>query len=201
MLALSLGIAGYALAYVVRGEKMFFGEVGAGFRERPWGIWAHAFVAMFALALGPWQFRAALRQRRLRLHRTMGKIYVVAALSTGLTGLYMAVHSFGGLTTHLGFGLLAAGVLVTTSIAYLRIRKRDTVAHREWMIRSFALIFAAVTLRILLPLLIAAYQGSFPPAYLWVSWLCWIPNVIWAEWYIRRTRARRQVPIGGIIAA
>ena len=197
---LSFAIAIYALAYVVRGEKMFFGDVGAGFRERPWGIWTHAFVAMFALAVGPWQFRETLRQRRLRLHRTMGKVYVVAALATGLTGLYMAVHSFGGLTTHLGFGLLATGVLVTTSVAYLRIRKRDTVTHREWMIRSFALIFAAVTLRILLPLLITAYQGDFPPAYRWVAWLCWVPNVIWAEWYIRRTRARRATPVVGVAA-
>ena len=201
VLALSLAIAGYALGYVVRGEKMFFGEVGAGFRERPWGIWAHAFVAMFALAVGPWQFHETLRQRRLALHRTLGKVYVVAALLTGVTGLYMAMYSFGGPTTHLGFGLLACGVILTTSVAYRRIRARDTVAHREWMIRSFALIFAAVTLRILLPLLITAYKGDFEPAYLWVSWLCWVPNVIWAEWYIRRTRERHTVQIVGVAMA
>src|SRR5687768_3058457 len=114
VLALSLAIAGYALGYVVRGEKMFFGEVGAGFHERPWGIWTHAFVAMFALAIGPWQFRETLRRRRLALHRTLGKIYIVAALLTGATGLYMAVYSFGGLITNIGFGLLAAGVITTT---------------------------------------------------------------------------------------
>jgi uncharacterized membrane protein len=201
VLALSLGIAGYAAGYVVRGDKMFFGEVGAGFRERPWGIWTHAFVAMFALAVGPWQFRETLRQRRLAVHRTLGKIYVVAALLTGVTGLYMAAYAFGGLITHLGFGLLGAGVIIATSVAYRRIRARDTMAHREWMIRSFALIFAAVTLRILLPFLIVAHEGDFEPAYLWVSWLCWVPNVVWAEWYIRRTRSRRRVPVTGVVTA
>ena len=201
VLALSLAIVGYALAYVVRGERMFFGEVGAGFRARPWGILAHAFVASFALAIGPFQFRETLRQRRLQLHRTLGRVYVVAALLTGITGLYMAVYSFGGMITHFGFGLLGAGVIITTTVAYRRIRKLDTVAHREWMIRSFSLIFAAVTLRILLPLLITAYQGAFEPAYLWVSWLCWVPNVIWAEWYIRRTRGRRVIPVVGVAAA
>jgi hypothetical protein len=120
---------------------------------------------------------------------------------TGITGLYMASYSFGGMITHAGFGLLATGVLVTTTVAYRRIRALDTVAHREWMIRSFSLIFAAVTLRILLPLLITAYQGEFEPAYLWVSWLSWVPNVLWAEWYIRHTRARRAVPVVGVAAA
>ena len=201
ILLLSLMIVSYALAYVIRGEKMFFGEVGAGFRQRPWGILAHAFVAMFALGIGPFQFRESLRLRRLPLHRTLGKIYVVAALLTGITGLYMAVYSFGGMITHAGFGLLAAGVVITTTVAYRRIRALDTVAHREWMIRSFSLIFAAVTLRILLPLLITAYRGAFEPAYLWVSWLCWVPNVLWAEWYIRRRRGRRAAPLVGVAAA
>ena len=201
ILALSHTIVAYALLYVIRGEKMFFGEVGAGFRERPWGILAHAFVAAFALAVGPFQFRETLRVRRLALHRAMGRVYVIAALLTGVTGLYMAVYSFGGPITHLGFGLLAAGVIATTTMAYRRIRVRDTVAHREWMIRSFSLIFAAVTLRVLLPLLIAAHQGAFEPAYLWVSWLCWVPNIVWAEWYIRRTRVRRALPVAGVAAA
>jgi len=55
------------------------------------------------------------------------------------------------------------------------------------MIRSYALLFAAVTLRIELPLLIMAF-GEFTPAYQVVSWLCWVPNALWAERYIRWTR-------------
>jgi uncharacterized membrane protein len=201
ILALSLAIVSYALLYVIRGEKMFFGEVGTGFRERPWGILAHALVAAFALAAGPFQFREALRLRRLTLHRAVGRVYVVAALLTGGTGLYMATYSFGGPITHLGFGLLAVGVIVTTANAYRRIRARDTVAHREWMIRSFALIFAAVTLRLLLPLLVVSHQGVFEPAFRWVSWLCWVPNIVWAEWYVRRTRVRQPLPVAGVAAA
>jgi uncharacterized membrane protein len=198
VLALSLAISAYAFLYVLRGEDMFFGEVGAGFRLRPWAIFAHAASAMFALAVGPFQFRKTLRTRRLALHRALGKIYVIAALLTGLTGLYMAIYSFGGLITHLGFGFLAAGVLITTSVAWRRIRARDIEAHREWMIRSFALIFGAVTLRILLPVLIIVHQGAFEPAYLWVSWLSWIPNVAWAEWYVRHARSRRPTAVPAV---
>jgi hypothetical protein len=54
------------------------------------------------------------------------------------------------------------------------------------MLRSYALIFAAVTLRIWLPLLIMAYGGQFLPAYRWVAWISWVPNALFAEWTIRR---------------
>ena len=54
------------------------------------------------------------------------------------------------------------------------------------MLRSYALVFAAVTLRIELPLLTMGF-GDFTPAYQVVAWLSWVPNALWAEWYIRRS--------------
>lgn len=56
------------------------------------------------------------------------------------------------------------------------------------MTRSFALTLAAVTLRIYLPLL--ASQMSFLTAYLIVSWVCWVPNLLAAEWLVA-TRGSR----------
>jgi len=88
---------------------------------------------------------------------------------------------------YLGFALLALLLLTTTSIAYARIRRGDVVAHREWMIRSYALIFAAVTLRIELPILVALF-GAFRPAYVTIAWLSWVPNLLWATLYVRVTR-------------
>ena len=55
------------------------------------------------------------------------------------------------------------------------------------MIRSYAMILAAVTLRIELPLLAMWLQG-FAPAYRIVAWSCWVPNLLVAEWIARRTR-------------
>ena len=51
------------------------------------------------------------------------------------------------------------------------------------MIRSHALTLAAVTLRIYLPLELALGM-SFHDAYRVVSWLCWVPNLVAAEWFI-----------------
>ena len=141
------------------------------------------------MILGPFQFRRDLLRRRRSLHRTLGKVYVASCLLAGVAGLYMAVYSFGGWVTHLGFGTLAVGLLATTLKALSAVRRGDIVRHREWMMRSYALIFAAVTLRLELPLLSLAF-GGFAAAYMTVSWLCWVPNILWVEWYLRRSAAR-----------
>src|SRR5260370_20371385 len=55
------------------------------------------------------------------------------------------------------------------------------------MIRSYALTLAAVTLRIYLPA--SQIAGiPFPDAYQTISWLCWVPNLVVAEWWILRSR-------------
>jgi hypothetical protein len=191
MTALAAVIASYGLAYAVLGERMFNGPLAASFRARPWGIFLHALFASIALLLGPLQFHRGLLLRWRWVHRNLGKLYVVSAFSGGgLLGLYMAWYSFGGWATHLGFGILAALTATTTAFAYFRIRAGEVKSHREWMIRSYALIFAAVTLRLWLPLLVVAFAGDFLPAYRIVAWLCWVPNLALVEWYIRRSRNR-----------
>jgi hypothetical protein len=52
------------------------------------------------------------------------------------------------------------------------------------MIRSLALTAVAITLRIYLPLLFA-FHWRFSIAYPAIAWLCWIPNVLAVELYLR----------------
>ena len=99
----------------------------------------------------------------------------------------MAGYAYGGAVTKLGFGGLGVALLTTTAMALFEIRRGNVAAHREWIIRSYALMFAAVTLRIELPLLIANL-GGFDPAYRIVAWLCWVPNLLFAEVWVRATR-------------
>ena len=50
------------------------------------------------------------------------------------------------------------------------------------------MIYAAVTLRIHIPLLMIATQGDFDVTYRIVAWLCRVPNLIVAELLVRATR-------------
>lgn len=110
-------------------------------------------------------------------------MYVFAAVVGGVAGFTLALHSFGGLVTHFGFGLMAICWVVATLNAYRHIRRGDLIAHRAWMLRSYALTLAAVTLRIYLPLSQIA-EIEFEAAYQVISWLCWVPNLLVVEWFV-----------------
>ena len=61
----------------------------------------------------------------------------------------------------------------------------DVAAHQRWMVRSVALTFAAVTLRLCIPLSVVLGL-PFEPSYQAIAWLCWVPNLMVAEWACRR---------------
>ena len=65
---------------------------------------------------------------------------------------------------------------------------RDFAAHERWMIRSFALTLAAVTLRIYLPIGVTLNNGEFTFPYTIIAWACWVPNLIVAEIFLTLRR-------------
>ena len=190
---LSLGVAGYALAvygWLPLGAVVH-PDMRATFEAHRLGLYAHVFAAIFALALGPFQFSARLRTRHLRLHRWSGRLYLgVGVLIGGAAGLYMAAYAFGGTVARLGFAGLAIAWLYTGLRAYVAIRSRDVTAHRRWMVRNFALTFAAVTLRLYLPAAVAA-GVEMETAYPVIAWLCWVPNLVVAELWFNRSPVRQ----------
>ncbi|MBX3174051.1 MAG: DUF2306 domain-containing protein [Gemmatimonadaceae bacterium] len=189
MAVLAVGVAGYALSFQFRGIDAFGVELLASFYRRPWAIWFHMVFGAIALVAGALNFRHDLRRARPAVHRRIGEAYVLASWIGAAAGLWLAMFAFGGLASRLGFSGLALATLVTTTMAFAAARRRDFPTHRAWMIRSYALMLAAVTLRLQLPVLASALQG-FAPAYVIVAWSCWVPNLIAAEWIVRATTRR-----------
>jgi uncharacterized membrane protein len=146
----------------------------------------HIAGGIGALLAGPWQFSERLRKRALNLHRWLGRFYLVEVALASVAGFAMATVSQEGMATHFGFGALAVLWFLSGFEAYRMARKRDIPAHRDWMIRNFALSLAAVTLRVYLPLMMLLLHWSFRQSYITVSWLCWVPNLLLAEWLVRR---------------
>jgi len=190
LMLLSLGVAGYAL--VVYGLlPLGIGlhpDMRAAFEAQRIGIYAHVFAAVFTLVLGPFQFSTRLRAARPRLHRWMGRTYVLACMIAGAAGLLLAFGATTGPVSTAGFGLLAVLWLFTTTKAWTSAMNRRFDEHRRWMIRSFALTFAAVTLRLYLPLAFFSPWG-YDDTYRAISFLCWVPNLLFAEVFVR-VRAR-----------
>jgi hypothetical protein len=147
----------------------------------------HAGLAATALVLGPWQFLGGLRARWPRLHRWNGTLYVACCLGGGAGGLALAFGTTAGPVASAGFGLLALVWAGVTWRAWRLARAHAYAAHQRWMIRSFALTFAAVTLRLQLPLA-GALGLDMALAYPAISFLCWVPNLAVAELLLARRR-------------
>jgi len=146
----------------------------------------HIFASPVALVLGLFQFLPRLRKARPVLHRWSGRIYGLAVLTGGIAGLVLAAGSFERPIAALGFGALAILWLGVTAQA-IRLAMAGRIAeHRRWMIRSYALTFAAVTLRLALPFFFYFGGLDYAETSNYVGWLCWIPNLIIAELYLRR---------------
>lgn len=182
LLALAVVMFGLLAALVPEARSPV---AAAQFRHDPLALYLHIVMAVVALLAGPFQFLPGVRRRFLRLHKVMGRTYVVAVVTSGAAGLILAPNATGGAVSAVGFGGLALGWLATTALAVSAIKDGDIAEHRRWMIRSFALTLAAVTLRIYLP--VADVVGlPFEPTYRVVAWLCWVPNLLTAEWMLGR---------------
>ena len=156
--------------------------------DTAWNIafYGHILLGGLALLIGWLQFSSALRRQRIKIHRTIGKLYVIAVLISGFCGLYIAMHATGGMISILGFFSLGLVWLSTTILGFKAIKNGNIALHQKFMIYSYAACFAAVTLRIWLPTL-TSIMGEFIGAYRIVAWLCWVPNMIVAYFIVRHT--------------
>lgn len=184
---LSVGVALVSYRYLAPQPPGGADNVLANLFARPW-LAVHAGGAATALLVGGFQLLPALRRRRA-LHRWLGRVYAVGCIVGGLSGLRLAFGTSAGAFAGLGFGLLAVLWLYATGQAWRLARARRFDEHREWMIRSFAMTFAAMTLRLYLP--VAPILGyDFMDGYRLTAWISWIPNLMVAELYLRRGRRR-----------
>ena len=185
----SVAVAVYAVvgyAFLTPGQTVH-PTMQAAYAQHPWRILIHVAASLVALAVGPWQFIPALRRHKA-LHRGLGFVYFLAVFVGGISGLFTAFIAQGGMISQIGFVTLAELWIVTAILALMAIRRGDYRSHEAWAIRSFALTFAAVTIRLQLGAGFAAGQ-RFEDFYWMLSWTCWIPNLLVAEWLIRRRPA------------
>lgn len=183
---LCLGVALVSWRFLALGVEVSMPVMVHHLEARALALYAHIGLAPVALALIPLQLAPGLRARRPGLHRVAGRVYGLAVLVSGIGGLVIATGANGGPVAQIGFGLLGLLWLAITIRAVLLARAGRITAHRAWMVRSAALTFAAVTLRVYLP--IGTALAEFEPAYRVIAWACWVPNLALAEWWLRRGR-------------
>jgi uncharacterized membrane protein len=105
----------------------------------------HTLAGTLALLIGPINFSSRIRQRFLKLHRVLGRVYVASVFVGSATGVALAYGRPG----FPGTSMQAAAWIVCTTAAFLTARNRQIPQHRLWMARSYAVTFTFVSSRIL----------------------------------------------------
>jgi len=190
ILCILVGLYPYMYFIIERTFGLLDSKSAELLQDNTWNVmfYAHILLGGFALMIGWSQFSKKIRTKHIKWHRRIGKAYIIAALISGISSLYIAHFATGGMISMIGFMGLGIIWLFTTIMAYRAIKNGEVIKHQKYMIFSYAACFAAVTLRIWLPILTATFQ-DFIFAYRIVAWLCWVPNIIVAFFLTRRLTA------------
>jgi uncharacterized membrane protein len=186
MTLLAIGVAFYAFLNVAM-PTMRPEFVSNIFALSPVAAHLHLGFGLIAMVIGPFQLNTRLRKRFTDIHRQLGIIYVCSVAVSAVAGFLLAIKSYGGLVTHIGFALMASFWFFTTAMAFYQIMRKDLAAHRKWMFRSYALTLAGVTLRVYLGLSFAA-GIKFSEFYPVLSWISWVPNLLLVDWFFLREK-------------
>jgi uncharacterized membrane protein len=187
---LAIGVAAYFVPpYLTGSSAVPIDKAIVGYYA---SLVVHALPAGLTLIIGPWQFVPRLRARFPRLHRVMGRVYLISVVAASMAAAYAAAVTPSGFALQVAFYLLIAAWLYTAAQAYRTIRRREVALHRIWMIRNYALTFAAVTLRVYLVIGTQVLPSSVPykDIYTAAAWAGLLGNVLVAEYFIiQRTLA------------
>lgn len=165
----------------------------AGFASRPVLTFLHIVPGFLFMVLGPLQFVPGIRSRYLNVHRWFGRIYLVAAVVAGLTALLMGfLIAFGGPNETVAVTFFSVIFLYSLGRAFLHIRRREVAAHREWMIRAFAVGLGVATMRPVVALFFAFTDLGLREVLGIAFWLALGLHLLVAEVWINHTRARVQ---------
>ena len=181
LLAVPVGLYAYLFQAGMTGDPAF----QVRFAEVPLFAAFHVLGGGTILIIGGFQFIAAIRARRIAVHRWIGRVYLSGVLIGGVGGFVLAFGAAGGPVARVGFGLLAIVWLTSGTLAYRAVRGGDLSRHRLWVTRNYALAFAAVMLRVQLPILQGGFGLDFESAYAIVAWASWVPNLILVDWWLR----------------
>lgn len=153
--------------------------------------YAHVLAAGLILLIGIFQLHPTWGLRWRHLHRALGKLYVGGILFFSAPGgLVMSFFINRGPWVLTSFLLQCTMWFACTYMAYYFIRQGNIQAHRQWMLRSYSLTLAAITLRVYVFLSSWSFELAQPMAYATIAWLSWVPNLLLCELYLHLKRDR-----------
>ncbi|WP_313802797.1 DUF2306 domain-containing protein [Cytobacillus sp.] len=153
----------------------------------------HILLAVAALMTGPLGLIKRIRLKSLQFHRWNGRIYVLSIILNYIPGFYVSFFATGGWLSTIGFLILNTLWILTTLKGYLFIKKKQIIPHKYWIMRSFFLSFANMTIYVIVTIIHHGVNLSYVTSYTIAVWLCWMLNLCLAEIFIRREMSSKHL--------
>lgn len=152
-------------------------------------FYTHVFSSIFILSAGFTQFSSYVLKHYRKLHKLAGKIYAYNILFINFpAGMVMAIYANGLFPSKIAFIILDCLWFWFTYKAIVAVKQKDIVTHKKFMIRSYALTFSAITLRVWKIVLSHSFNIEPLTLYMIDAWIGFIPNLLLAEWLIRKKK-------------
>lgn len=154
----------------------------------------HLGPGFLVMTLGPFQFMRSLRKKYGKAHRWGGRVFILCGGIGAFSGIAIGVFDpFLGIA-NIGFNesmataFLSGYILFCLFMAYSRVRNRMFGQHREWMIRSFALLLAIATQRLMTMVLQLTTSIDLDVMFGTTFWMAALTNMAVSEIWINITR-------------
>ena len=179
------------LALMMTQDPVLADALDVRYIQHPWVSFLHIVPGVLFLTLAPLQFVARIRQRRISIHRGLGRVLATCAAISGVIVLVLNIifPSFGGISTQTATVFFGVIFLFSLGMAIRHILRKEVRQHREWMIRTFALAVGVATVRVFFLLLGVITGLSFEETFGASFWLGFGVNLLIAEVWINYTRA------------
>jgi hypothetical protein len=147
-----------------------------------WHLIPHGIGGSLALFLGATQFSSRLRRNHIGIHRLCGKLYIGGVFLLSPVAVAMAFRNSPWFM--IVFTIVQTlTVMAFTAAAYRSIRASRIAQHREWMVRSYAVILIFVEGRVLMAIPALARHGM--DSIVLVNWACLVVSLVVAEFVLR----------------
>jgi uncharacterized membrane protein len=142
----------------------------------------HGVGGAFALVIGAAQFSSRLRRKHRRVHRFLGKVYIISNFVLAPVAVLMALKISPWFMTVFTI-VQAAALMAFTAAAYWSIRHKNVAQHREWMMRSYAVLLLFLEGRVLMAIPAIGQQGM--DSVVLVNWGCLVVSLVAVEFILR----------------
>lgn len=166
------------------------------------GIGVHFFMGAVLVLAWPLLLSDRIRARYRAVHRWTGRTYVLAGFLAGAGGLsFILTRGTYSQAAGFAFGLWGAVMMVCAVMAFVHARAKRFDRHRAWAIRLFATVMGSWLFDIELQVwkgltggLGMHPDGASGPFDLAILLLFFVPNLLVAEFFIRRLHRRAVLP-------